>query len=116
MNPAFSLTFLSLGKIAPWDALFYVVAQFVGGIAGVVLSASLIGAAAMADPSVNYVVTVPGPGGPWVAFCGGVRNLVPADRDRSDGVEFAPADALHAVGRRLPGGELTSASKRRSPA
>jgi aquaporin Z len=43
MNPAFSLMFLSLGKIAPWDALFYVVAQFIGGIAGVVLSSLLIG-------------------------------------------------------------------------
>src|SRR5262252_2387067 len=31
MNPAFTLTFLFLGKIAPWDALFYVVAQFAGG-------------------------------------------------------------------------------------
>jgi len=67
MNPAFSLMFLSLGKIAPWDALFYVVAQFVGGIAGVVLSSFLIGPP-VADPSVNYVVTVPGPQGPWVAF------------------------------------------------
>ena len=25
MNPALTLTFLTLGKIAPWDALFYVV-------------------------------------------------------------------------------------------
>ena len=67
MNPAFSLMFLSLGKIAPWDALFYVVAQSVGGLAGVVLSSFLIGPA-VADPSVNYVATVPGPQGPWVAF------------------------------------------------
>jgi len=28
MNPALTLAFLSLGKIAPWDAFFYVVAQF----------------------------------------------------------------------------------------
>jgi aquaporin Z len=67
MNPAFSLMFLSLGKIAPWDALFYVVAQFIGGLAGVVLSSFLIGAP-VSDPAVNYVVTVPGPPGPWVAF------------------------------------------------
>src|SRR4029077_19983024 len=59
--------FLSLGKIAPWDALFYVVAQFIGGFIGVVLSSLLIGAP-VADPSVNYVVTVSGPQGPWVAF------------------------------------------------
>ena len=66
MNPAFSLMFLSLGKIAPWDALFYVVAQFMGGLAGVALSSFLMGPP-VADPSVNYVVTVPGPQGPWVA-------------------------------------------------
>jgi aquaporin Z len=67
MNPAFSLMFLSLGKIAPWDALFYVIAQFIGGLTGVVLSSFLIGPP-VADPAVNYVVTVPGPQGPWVAF------------------------------------------------
>ena len=68
MNPAFTLTFLSLGKIAPWDALFYVVAQFAGGFAGVALSSWIIGSS-VGDAPVNYVVTVPGPGGPWVAFC-----------------------------------------------
>ncbi len=31
MNPAVTLTFLSLGKVAPWDAVFYVAAQFLGG-------------------------------------------------------------------------------------
>jgi aquaporin Z len=68
MNPAFTLTFLSLGKIAPWDALFYVVAQFAGGFAGVALSSWIIGPS-VGDAPVNYVVTVPGPGGSWVAFC-----------------------------------------------
>src|SRR5687768_3178239 len=29
MNPAVTLTFLRLGKVARWDAFFYVVAQFV---------------------------------------------------------------------------------------
>src|SRR6266446_5140974 len=43
MNPAVTLTFLALGKIAPWDALFYVVAQFAGGIAGVLVSRWIIG-------------------------------------------------------------------------
>src|SRR5690242_1345986 len=28
MNPAFTLTFYRLGKVAPWDAVFYVIAQF----------------------------------------------------------------------------------------
>jgi len=65
MNPAVTLTFLSLGKIAPWDAFFYVIAQFTGGIAGVLMSAIVLG------PSlarVHFVATVPGAEGPWVAF------------------------------------------------
>src|ERR1700729_2533213 len=37
MNPAFTVCFLRLGKIAPWDAVFYIVAQFIGGILGVEL-------------------------------------------------------------------------------
>lgn len=67
MNPAFTLTFLSLGKVAPWDALFYVLAQFAGGIAGVVLSSWIIGPP-LRSKAINYVVTVPGSRGPWVAF------------------------------------------------
>jgi aquaporin Z len=67
MNPAVTLTFLSLGKIAPWDALFYVVFQFLGGIAGVLVANFLIGSA-LQHSAVNYAVTVPGPRGPWVAF------------------------------------------------
>jgi len=65
MNPAFTLTFLSLGKIAGWDALFYVIAQFAGGVTGVLASAIVLGPALT---RVRYVATVPGPGGPWVAF------------------------------------------------
>jgi len=67
LNPAFTLTFFRLGKVAPWDALWYVIAQFVGGILGVVLAATLL-RHFIADPTVNYVVTVPGRFGPGVAF------------------------------------------------
>jgi aquaporin Z len=67
MNPAVTLTFLRLGKVKPWDAMFYVIAQFVGGTAGIVLAAVLI-RGVIQDPSVNYIVTAPGPQGPWVAF------------------------------------------------
>ncbi len=67
INPAVTLTFYRLGKIKPWDALFYVVAQFSGGLAGVVLIALVMGDA-IADPTVNYVVTVPGSAGVGIAF------------------------------------------------
>jgi aquaporin Z len=58
MNPAVTLTFLRLGKVQPADATFYVAAQFVGGLAGVLLSAFLLGPH-LADPAVHYVVTAP---------------------------------------------------------
>src|SRR5262249_188907 len=67
LNPAVTLTFLRLGKVASGDALWYVLAQFVGGILGVVLAAALL-RRFIADPTVNYVVTVPGRFGAGVAF------------------------------------------------
>ena len=67
LNPGVTLAFYSLAKIQGWDAFFYVLAQFAGGIAGVSLASLLIGEA-LGDPSVNYAVTMPGPKGPWVAF------------------------------------------------
>ena len=67
MNPATTLAFFRLGKIAPWDATFYVLAQFAGGIAGVWIAYLIVGAS-IADPAVAWVVTVPGPTGAWVAF------------------------------------------------
>jgi aquaporin Z len=69
LNPAVTLTFFRLGKVAPWDAVFYVVAQFVGGVAGVALVAAISGKL-LAHPSVNYVATLPGPGGAGAAFLG----------------------------------------------
>ncbi len=65
INPAITLTFYVLHKISFWDAAFYILAQFLGGLAGVVLMTKLLGPW-MADPSVNYVVTVPSNAG-WVA-------------------------------------------------
>ncbi len=67
MNPSVTLAFLKLGKVQPGDALFYVVAQFLGGAAGVWLASLALGGF-LADPAVNYVVTVPGPSGLAVAF------------------------------------------------
>jgi aquaporin Z len=67
MNPAVTLTFLRLGKTGGWDALFYIVAQVVGGTLGVILVAALFGRAFTSAP-VNYATTMPGQGGPTVAF------------------------------------------------
>jgi aquaporin Z len=67
LNPAVTLTFYRLGKIDLVDALFYVVAQCLGGLVGLVLAAQAIGMA-IADPTVNYVVTVPGLSGASLAF------------------------------------------------
>jgi len=66
MNPAITMTFLRLKKIQPWDAVFYSVAQFAGGIAGVAVSAILLGMI-IKHPAVNYAVTRPGPAGVGVA-------------------------------------------------
>jgi aquaporin Z len=67
MNPAVTLTFWRLGKIATWDAVFYIVAQCLGGTLGVLLTAILMQHAFTAPP-VAYVVTVPGSAGVIVAF------------------------------------------------
>ncbi len=66
-NPAITLTYLRLGKIGVWDALGYGVGQFVGGVAGVGVSAVMLGKL-LAQPSVKYAVTVPGVGGTMGAF------------------------------------------------
>jgi len=66
-NPAVTLAFLRLGRVAPWDAAFYVVAQFVGGVIGLALVVAAAGRL-VGEPSVNYVVTIPGPRGMSVAF------------------------------------------------
>jgi aquaporin Z len=66
-NPAVTLTFLRLGRIAPRDAGAYVVAQFVGAVAGVLL-AMLMAGPLVAHASVRYAVTVPGVAGVGVAF------------------------------------------------
>jgi aquaporin Z len=66
-NPAITLTFYRLGKVEFWDAWLYVVAQFLGAIAGVTL-ARLALRDALANHAVRYAVTVPGRYGSAVAF------------------------------------------------
>lgn len=67
MNPAVTLTFLRLGHVARWDALFYIVAQFIGGTLGVLLVWMLLGEA-FANPPIRYVATLPGAHGVSVAL------------------------------------------------
>ena len=67
MNPAVTLTYLRLGKIARSDAAGYLVAQFAGGIAGIAAATALLGGLP-SHPSVNYVATVPGIWGIGAAF------------------------------------------------
>ncbi len=58
-NPAITLTYLRLGKISLQDATFYMLFQFVGGIAGVGISSLVLGRS-LAAPPIDYAVTVPG--------------------------------------------------------
>lgn len=67
MNPSVTLAFLTLGKIKPLDAIFYIAAQVLGGIGGMQV-ADLVIAMPLRNASVNYVVTMPGPGGWPEAF------------------------------------------------
>ena len=67
INPSVTLTFLRLGKVNSWDALFYIASQFAGAALGVVLVARFLGRE-LADPAARYVVTVPGEHGAWVAL------------------------------------------------
>jgi aquaporin Z len=66
-NPAITLSYLRLGKIARWDAIFYVVFQFIGGVFGVAVSALVLGSS-LAAPTADYAVTVPGQYGTAAAF------------------------------------------------
>lgn len=67
MNPAVTLTFFRLGKVERHDFLGYVVAQFVGGVGGLALAVAALGNL-VSHPSINYVVTTPGPAGETMAF------------------------------------------------
>jgi aquaporin Z len=67
MNPAMTITYLRLGKVARRDALGYAAAQIAGGIAGVALVALALGRPFESEP-VSWVATLPGVGGAGVAF------------------------------------------------
>jgi aquaporin Z len=65
INPAVTLTFLRLDKMCRYDALFFILFQFIGGIAAVYLMQVLMGNI-LTDAPINSAVTVPGkPGTIW---------------------------------------------------
>jgi len=66
-NPSVTLAFLSLGRIEPWDAAFYVLAQFAGGWLGLRIAAVPVSRAA-AQKQVNHVLTLSGNPGIAAAF------------------------------------------------
>lgn len=68
-NPAVTLTFLRLGKIHPLDALGYVVAQLLGGLAGTGISWLVLGAA-LSGPPIQYVAPAVQSGGVVGAYVG----------------------------------------------
>ncbi len=67
INPSVTITFFRLGRVSPWDAAFYIFFQFIGGILGILLTAMLLGNV-FTRPPIDYIVTVPGPGGVVIAF------------------------------------------------
>ena len=66
-NPAVTLTFWRLGKVKLPDAVLYMLAQFLGGIAGVVFISTIL-RGLFRLPPVSYAATCPGPQGSWWAL------------------------------------------------
>lgn len=67
MNPAVTLAFFRLGKVERHDCVGYVLAQFVGGVGGLLVAVTIL-RSAVSHPAIHYVVTVPGPAGEPFAF------------------------------------------------
>ena len=70
-NPSVTAVFYWLGRISGRDAIGYIAAQFIGGLAGVLLAKALLGER-LAHPRVGYVLTQPGAFGVGAAFLGEV--------------------------------------------
>jgi aquaporin Z len=67
MNPAVTLAFLRLRKMHALDAMAYILAQFIGGLLGVLAVRQLLGTAFTAPP-VSWIITMPGSGGAALTF------------------------------------------------
>lgn len=62
INPAVTLTFWRLDKMCRYDAMFFIIFQFLGGTAAVYLMQGLMGSLLTGAP-VNSAITVPGKAG-----------------------------------------------------
>lgn len=69
MNPSVTLTFYRLGKMQASEAAFYILSQFLGGIAGVWIAAHMLGSR-IEQPTVQYAATYPGKMGTLLAAAG----------------------------------------------
>ena len=67
INPAVTLSFLRLNKMCPYDAMFYIVFQVIGGTLAVYLMQAILRHPLTSAP-VNSVVTIPGKHGQWPAL------------------------------------------------
>src|SRR6266496_2363475 len=59
INPAVSLSFSRIGKMCPWDVLFYIIFQFIGGALAVYLMQLAMGNI-LTEAPINSAATVPG--------------------------------------------------------
>jgi aquaporin Z len=66
-NPSVTIAFFRLGKITFEDTVFYVVSQFAGAVAGVLISTVFL-SPWISDARVNYAITSPGRRGAGVAM------------------------------------------------
>ena len=67
INPSVTLTFWRLKRIKGFDAIFYIVFQFIGGSSGLFLI-SLLFPQSIKHPMINYIVTVPSKSGEMLAL------------------------------------------------
>lgn len=59
INPAVTLSFLRTGQMCPWDAMFFIIFQCMGGTVAVYMMQLILGHM-LVDAPVNSAVTVPG--------------------------------------------------------
>lgn len=67
INPSVTLIFWRLKRIKGFDAVFYIIFQFIGGTLGLLLI-SLLFPQSIKHPVINYIVTIPSKSGKMIAF------------------------------------------------